>query len=32
MPTGSLKYIEILDTKLKDGKIMVLRFRINQKK
>ncbi len=32
MPTGSLKHIEILDTKFKDDKIMVLRFRINEKK
>ena len=32
MPTGSLKHIEILDTKFKDDKIMVLRFRINKKK
>nr|NQU91966.1 hypothetical protein [Bacteroidota bacterium] len=31
MPTGSLKHIEILDTKFKDDKIMVLRFRINRK-
>jgi cyclopropane fatty-acyl-phospholipid synthase-like methyltransferase len=31
MPTGSLKHIEILDTKFKDDKIMVLRFRINEK-
>ena len=32
MPSGSLKHIEILDTKFKDDKIMVLRFRVNQKK
>ena len=31
MPTGSLKHIEILDTKFKDDKIMVLRFRVNRK-
>jgi len=29
MPSGSLKNIEVLDTKYKDGKIMLLRFRIN---
>jgi len=32
MPTGSLKHIEILDTKFKDNKIMVLRFRVNPDK
>jgi hypothetical protein len=32
LPTGSLKRIEILDTKFKNDKIMVLRFRINEKK
>lgn len=32
MPTSSLKHIEILDTKFKNDKIMVLRFRINEKK
>ena len=32
MPAGSLKHIEILDTKFKDDKIVVLRFRINKKK
>ncbi len=32
LPTGSLKHIEILDTKFKNDKIMVLRFRINEKK
>ncbi len=32
MPTGSLKYIEILDTKFKDDKIMVVRFRVNKNK
>jgi hypothetical protein len=32
LPSGSLKHIEILDTKFKDDKIMVLRFRINEKK
>jgi hypothetical protein len=32
MPTGSLKHIEILDTKFKNDKIMVLRFRVNTKK
>ena len=29
MPSGSLKNIEILDTKFRDGKIMILRFRVN---
>jgi len=28
MPSGSLKNIEVLDTRLKDGKIAVLRFRV----
>ncbi|MCX6287573.1 MAG: hypothetical protein NTY96_10705 [Bacteroidetes bacterium] len=28
MPSGSLKNIEILDTKFRDGKIIVLRFRV----
>jgi hypothetical protein len=32
MPSGSLKNIEILDTRLRDGKIMVLRFRVNTQK
>jgi hypothetical protein len=32
MPSGSLKNIEILSTQFKDGKIMVLRFRINEKR
>jgi uncharacterized protein involved in tolerance to divalent cations len=32
LPSGSLKHIEILDTKFKDDKIMVLRFRINANK
>ena len=32
MPAGSLKHIEILDTKFKNDKIVVLRFRINRKK
>jgi hypothetical protein len=32
IPSGSLKHIEILDTKLKNDKIVVLRFRINEKK
>lgn len=32
LPAGSLKHIEVLDTKLKGDKIMVLRFRINEKK
>jgi hypothetical protein len=32
MPVGSLKNIEILDSQIKDGKIMILRFRINEKK
>jgi len=32
MPTSSLKHIEILDTKFKDDKIIILRFRINKKK
>ncbi len=31
MPTGSLKHIEILDTKFKNDKISILRFRINPK-
>ena len=31
MPTSSLKHIEILDTKFKNDKIMILRFRINEK-
>jgi hypothetical protein len=31
MPTNSLKHIEILDTKFKDDKIMILRFQINDK-
>lgn len=31
MPTNSLKHIEILDTKFKKDKIMILRFRINKK-
>jgi hypothetical protein len=31
LPTGSLKNIEILDTKYKNEKIMILRFRINEK-
>lgn len=31
MPTGILKHVEILDTKFKDDKIMVLRFRVNEK-
>jgi hypothetical protein len=30
MPTGSLRNIEILETKLKNDKIMVLKFRINR--
>ncbi len=30
MPTGSLKHIEILDTKFRKNKIMVLRFKINE--
>ena len=29
VPAGSLKHVEILDTKFKDDKIMVLRFRVN---
>ena len=28
MPSGSLKNIEVLDTKMRDGKIIVLRFRV----
>jgi len=28
MPSGSLKNIEVLDTKLRDGKIIILRFRV----
>ncbi len=31
MPSGSLKHIEILETKFKQDKIMVLRFRVNKK-
>ena len=30
MPTGSLKFIEILDTKFKNDKIILVRFRINK--
>lgn len=30
MPSSSLKHIEVLDTKFKDDKIMVLRFRLNK--
>lgn len=30
MPTGSLKHIEILDTKFRKNKIMILRFKINE--
>ena len=30
MPTGSLKFIEILDTKFKNDKIVLVRFRINK--
>lgn len=29
MPSGSLKNIEVLDTKFRNGKIMILRFRVN---
>jgi hypothetical protein len=32
IPTGSLKFIEILDAKLKNDKIIVLKFRINVNK
>ncbi len=32
MPTGSLKNIEILGSQMRENKIMVLRFRINDKK
>lgn len=32
MPSGSLKNIEILDSQFRNGKILVLRFRINEKK
>ena len=32
MPSGSLKNIEVLATKFRDGKIMVLRFRVNAQK
>ena len=32
MPTGSLKNIEILSSQMRENKIMVLRFRINDKK
>jgi len=28
MPSGSLKNIEVLDTRLRDGKIIILRFRV----
>ena len=28
MPSGSLKNIEVLDTRLRDGKIVILRFRV----
>lgn len=31
MPSGNLRHIEVLDTKMKNEKIMVLRFRINDK-
>jgi len=31
IPTGSLKHIEILETKFKKDKILVLRFRVNKK-
>jgi hypothetical protein len=31
MPAGSLKHIEVLETRFKNDKIMVLRFRINEK-
>ena len=32
MPSGSLKNIEILSSQMRENKIMVLRFRINEKK
>ncbi len=32
MPSGSLKNIEILSSQIRENKIMVLRFRINEKK
>jgi hypothetical protein len=32
MPSGSLKNIEVLNSKFRDGKIMILRFRINDLK
>ncbi|MEI6456165.1 MAG: hypothetical protein WCO93_07740 [bacterium] len=32
MPSGNLKSIEILSSQVKNGKIVVLRFRINEKK
>jgi len=28
VPSGSLKNIEVLDTRYREGKIMVLRFRV----
>lgn len=30
MPSGSLKHIEILDTKYKEGKLVIVRFRVKQ--
>jgi hypothetical protein len=30
MPAGSLKNIEILETKIKDERIMVLKFRVKK--
>ncbi len=32
MPTGSLKHIDIIDTKFKKDKIVLVRFRIKNKK
>jgi hypothetical protein len=32
VPSGSLKNIEILSSQMRKNKIMVLRFRINEKK
>ncbi len=31
IPTGSLKNLEILETKLKNGKVVILRFRIEER-
>jgi hypothetical protein len=32
LPSGSLKNLEILASQFRDGKIVVLRFRVNDKK